>query len=136
MEMEPKARSDFFPTEMIYETACKFWDENNWPRIPFDSLPDTGIGTYFEEDGDILAIAFIYATDSNLSWFEWLTCSVECRKDKRSQILNSTIKFAEDFAKENKLVLFTTVKNVNLIGRLESRNWKKTDSGMTNFIFS
>lgn len=134
--MESKARSDFFPTEMIYETACKFWDDNNWPRIPIESLPDTGIGTYFEEDGDILAVAFIYATNSNLAWFEWLTCSIEVRKEKRSQILNSTIKFAEDFAKENKAVLFTTVKNVNLIGRLESRNWKKTDSGMTNFIFS
>ncbi|NCX93152.1 MAG: hypothetical protein EBX40_00535 [Gammaproteobacteria bacterium] len=134
--MENLAKTDFFPTSMFYETACKHWDENDWPRIPIESLPQKMIGSFFEDHDEILAFAFLYHTNSNLAWFEWLTCSKEIRKDKRSQILASTIEFAEKYAKENKLVLFTTVKNVNLISRLQSRGWKTTDSGMTNFIFS
>lgn len=134
--MESKARSDYFPTRMIYETACQFWDDNNWPRIPLESLPENAIGSYFEDEGDILAFAFIYDTNSNISWFEWMTCSITCRKQKRSEIIASTIEFAENYARQNGKILFTSVRNVNLISRLESRNWKQTDSGMTNFIFS
>jgi hypothetical protein len=132
---ELKVTSSFFPTSMLYEVACKYWDENDWPRIPIESLPPQVIGSFFDGESDVLAFAFLYHSNSNLAWFEWLTCTKEVRKDKRSQILNSTIKFAEDYAKANKLVLFTSVKNVNLISRLESRKWQKTDSGMNNFIF-
>jgi hypothetical protein len=134
--MDKSVKSSFFPTSMLYDTACKYWDENNWPQIPIGSLPPQMIGTFFEDEDEILAFAFIYHTNSNLAWFEWLTCTREVRKEKRSQVLNSTIEFAEQYAKQNGLVLFTTVKNVNLVSRLQSRNWKTTDSGMTNFIFS
>lgn len=131
-----KAVSNFIETRLIYDTAHKLWEINNWPSPPLVSLPPEAICTYFEDQCDILAVAFIYKTDSNLAWFEWLVCSPEVRREPRSEIINSTIKFAEDYAKTHGLVLFTSIKSVNLLSRLESRNWKKTDGGMTNFIFS
>jgi hypothetical protein len=108
---------------------------SDWPSIPLGSLPPMAIITSKQDTGDVLAAAFIYHTNSNLGWFEWLVCHKECRREYRSEVLNSTIRFAEDYAKTNGMVLFTSVKNVNLITRLESRKWKKTDGGMTNFIF-
>ena len=133
--MEAKAKSEFIPTSMIYDTAKKLWEVNNWPVIPLESLPPNAVCTFFEDQCDILAVSFIYRTDSNLAWFEWLVCSPEVRRGPRSEILNSAVGFAEDYARNNGLMLFTSVKNGNLINRLESRKWGKTDGGMTNFIF-
>jgi hypothetical protein len=125
----------FIETRLVYDSVCNLWEMNNWPSIPLGSLPPMAIITSEQDTGDVLAAAFVYHTNSNLGWFEWLVCHKECRREYRSEVLNSTIRFAEDYAKTNGMVLFSSVKSVNLISRLESRKWKKTDGGMTNFIF-
>ena len=132
---EHKITTQFIETRLVYDSVCNLWEMSDWPSIPLGSLPPMAIITSKQDTGDVLAAAFIYHTNSNLGWFEWLVCHKECRREYRSEVLNSTIRFAEDYAKTNGMVLFTSVKNVNLITRLESRKWKKTDGGMTNFIF-
>lgn len=132
---QKKTVTSFIETHLVYDSVCQLWEMNDWPSIPIGSLPPVVIVASEEDSGAVLGAAFVYHSNSNLGWFEWLVCHKACRREYRSNVLNGIIGFAEDYAKTNGMLLFTSVKNVNLINRLESRKWKKTDNGMTNFIF-
>lgn len=116
-----------------YSIACEWWKFWKFGAPPLESLPANMLVAY-DENGQA-GIAFMYQTDSNLAWLEWLVASPTISKENRSlaqEMLLSTVKVLANALGFG--VVFTSTKNQTLLKRLE-RKFNKTDEGMTHFVW-
>ncbi len=54
-----------------YDVILKWWEARNVSPPSLDMLSDTGY--VYEHDGEIIAVTFIYLTNSNIAFVEWVT---------------------------------------------------------------
>lgn len=107
-------------TKEDYETLLKWWKDNRFPAPPIDSLPNSGEGGFIVFQDDIPVCAgFLYDTNSNLCWIEFIVANFEVKDKKlRKEALVFLINTLCEAAKRwNKKAVFTSVKNVGLIDR-------------------
>ena len=119
-------------TDADYPTVSKWWESWGWPVLPASSLPELGI--IVENEVPICA-AWIYRTDSDLCWIEWFISNKEATKEQRAGCVDELIRACSITAKEMGFrIAFVSVKQPNLMKRLEHSGFEKTDTNMTNFI--
>lgn len=122
-----------FSPEKHYETICIWWGSYDWPNVPLSHLPPTGL--VVEADGSPVCAGFIYFTQSAFCLFEWIVADKAAEKATRTEALDKLIIGAKDLCKVNGVSsIFTSVRNVGFVWRLEKHGFKVTDKGMTNLI--
>lgn len=116
-----------------YPMVCKWWESWGWPCIPEESLPS--IGVVIESDNTPVSAAWIYRTDSNMCLLEWFISSKETTKQQRKGSVEALIKASTEMAKSLGFSrVFCSVRNANLMKKLENSGFAKTENEMTNYI--
>lgn len=114
-----------------YETVCGWWKDYEWNPIPLESLPTTGFIV------DDVCAGFLYKTDSNIAWLEFVVSNKKANKEEKSKALNLLIESLCEEAKKDKYnVIFTSCQHKGLIQKYLNNGFIKTDLNMTNLIRS
>lgn len=112
-----------------YLTLHNWWKEYDWQSIPLKSLPQTGFII------DDYCAGFLYKTDSDIAWLEWIVSNKNANKKEKSQALDLLITTLTETAKTNGFrVIFTSVAHKGLTEKYKTLGFKETDSRMTNLI--
>jgi hypothetical protein len=118
-----------FDVENDYPMLTEWWKGWNWPPVPLECLPKLGLIV-----GDCAA-GFLYESDSNIAWLEWIISDPTAEKIMRSRAVDAVIGAlwvqarARGFKK-----LFTSTNSPSLEKRLESRGFQVTDRNVTFLI--
>lgn len=116
----------------IYNIACKWWGFWKFPAPPIEFLPDNMLCAYNKETP--ICIAFLYRTDSQISWLEFVVANNEASKADRANGIELVLSSAKILASALGFgSIFTTSKNQSLNKKLENK-YTKTDEGVTHFV--
>lgn len=116
-----------------HQEISELWTLNNWATVPVSTLPTNGV--VFEKEGKILGSGFLYTTDSDVVWLEWLLCHPELRGEERKEVITSLIDSLTSLAKaQGARIVFTSSKNPSLTKRLLTQGFITTDSENTHLI--
>ena len=100
--------SDFF---------IKWWNDNRFTPPPIDFLPNNGkdgIVVYDADTNTNIAAGFVYITNSEVAWVEYIVANFEVKdKELRKQSIEFLIK--QLALSSGKKYLFSSLKNPNLI---------------------
>lgn len=116
-----------------YAELTKWWSFWKFPAPPVEMLPNNMVVSYNE--GKPVCAGFIYGSDSQIAWLEWIVANPEAEKEIRSQGIEIVLQCAKMVA--NCLgysVVFTSCKNPSLINKLK-KAFQPTDLGMSHFIW-
>lgn len=120
-----------------YPMVCSWWDGHKWPQIPQESLSKTGL--IVEVNNVPVCAGWIYKSDSNLAWFEWLVCDPKAGKEERNLAIPFLIETVKKIIKAwgfSVIFMSVSAKHRSLIKRLTDHGFEMTDSNMVNFIWS
>lgn len=115
----------------------KWWKNWRWTSPPKDFLPENGLGGYIIYDGDIPVVAgFLYITNSNVAWVDWVVSNLEYKNKKNRKIaIETLISSLEIKAKElNKNIMYALVKNQSLINTYVEMGYIQGDAYNTELI--
>lgn len=122
-----------FDPELDYIDAVTCWKQQEWPAIPLDLLPKTGI--VVESDQSKLAFGWLYLTDSKMSILEFIVGNPNVSWQERDEAIHLVINALCLEAKGNGArSIFTSVNHPRLIERYKSQGFAETDRNMTNLI--
>lgn len=105
-------------TENDYsDFLIKWWTDNRFTPPPIDFLPNNGkdgIVVYDAETNTNIAAGFVYITNSEVAWVEYIVANFEVKdKELRKQAIEFLIK--QLVFSSGKKYLFSSLKNPNLI---------------------
>ena len=105
-------------TENDYsDFLIKWWTDNRFPPPPIDFLPNNGkdgIVVYDADTNTNIAAGFVYITNSEVAWVEYIVANFEVKdKELRKQSIEFLIK--QLALSSGKKYLFSSLKNPNLI---------------------
>lgn len=111
--------------ESDYPELCKFWAAFRFPAPKQEMLPDYGRCGFMVSKGDINVCAgFLYYTNSAFALFEYVVSNFEYKDKDRKEALRFLYETAEtQAAREGCKLLFSTVKNENLIKSMQEFGW-------------
>lgn len=120
-------------TESDYFAICEWWKHHKWQVVPAQALPPNG---YIALVGEKPIVAgFLYRTDSNLGWLEWIVSNPDSTFDERTTAINELLETIFQRAKELKIqAIFTSSNNETLIKRLAEQGFQITDKNVTHLI--
>jgi len=112
-----------------HDEVSGWWKERGWAPIPLATLPTTG----FIVPG--VCAGFLYLTDSNLCFLEWVISNPESESQDRSKgldlLIDELLTEAENLGYK---VVSTVTTHPKLILRYEEFGFKKADEQMTNLL--
>jgi len=124
---------DNYSHEKHYTQACLWWTDHGWPVLPMRLLPRSG--RVVLAGGKPVAMAFLYQTDSGLSWMEYVLSDKSSPKEVRGKALDLLITSIESLSKSLGFeAVFTSIVHPGLINRLSLLGWVKGDTNMTHMI--
>ena len=105
-------------TENDYsDFLIKWWTDNRFTPPPIDFLPNNGkdgIVVYDADTNTNIAAGFVYITNSEVAWVEYIVANFEVKdKELRKQSIEFLIK--QLALSSGKKYLFSYLKNPNLI---------------------
>ena len=105
-------------TENDYsDFLIKWWTDNRFTPPPIDFLPNNGkdgIVVYDADTNTNIAAGFVYITNSEVAWVEYIVANFEVKnKEVRKQAIEFLIK--QLVLSSGKKYLFSSLKNPNLI---------------------
>ncbi len=103
-------------THEDYDILVEWWKSwPNWEPLSKDLLPENGTGgIMIEREGKPLIAGFLYATNSNICWMEWIVSDPK-QKDK-SKAMSLLISSLEKWGKDAGFkVVFSIGRSKNLI---------------------
>ena len=103
--------------ESDWETLQEWWAKWNWPAITKEMLPLNGCGGLIVCKGNIPVVSgFLYLTNSNVAWMEWIISNQDYREEDRKEALEMLISGLEDIALSvGKTIILSVGRNKNLI---------------------
>lgn len=122
-------------TEDNYPILTAWWAFHKWGAVPLDHLPE--IGLLVSENGLNLCAGFLYETNSKFALLEFIISNPLCDKLLRDRALDILIDSLIQKAKEKGFkTVFSSIQSTALIKRYEKHGAIKTDTNMTNFVWS
>jgi hypothetical protein len=122
--------TELFDPQKHYGIICDWWRDQEFPIIPLNHLPQTGVVALF--NGRPAAAVWIYKTDSAYCWIGYPVASPEIRKNERSAAIAGMISGAKMAAK---LLGFQSaimsLRNQCLESRIQRQGFQPTDRGVT-----
>lgn len=111
-----------------------WWKLQDWPTIPQEMLPKTGMIVENDDHMPICA-GFLYKTDSKVCLLEFIIANPLSDTIERGQALDVLI---EDLVAQAKKMdfsmVFTMAGNSRLIQRYQEHKFQLTDKGVTHFV--
>jgi len=112
-----------------YTSLSTWWKAHDWPVMPPESLSQYGLVI------PGVAAGFLYKTDSNIAWLEFLISNPEVNKEARSKGLDAIIEGLSAEAKRLGFkTVFTSSYHPGLIKRYEKHQFVKTDENVTQLV--
>ena len=114
-----------------YATVYKWWIDWKWKPISPEFLPLTGI--MISNDGKDICCAWIYRTDSSMCVADFFISDRYSNKKLRKGCVEFLInKLIEEANRLGFKAIFSSVRNQNLINKLEKAGFAFKDLEMTN----
>tara|TARA_R110000782_G_scaffold49422_4_gene107568 strand:- start:2255 stop:2659 length:405 start_codon:yes stop_codon:yes gene_type:complete len=112
-------------TEKDYITLVKWWKEWGWDPVPQDMLPDNGAGgVMIQQGGKPIIAGFLFWSNSNIVWFDWIISDKNVSKLTRAKSLIYLIDVVEGMVKSaGKKYIITISDNKSLISTFKKKNW-------------
>ena len=116
------------------ELLLKWWKDWRVVAPSRDFLPSNGLGGYIVYDGDVPVCAgFIYNTDSNVAWCEFIVSNFDYKDKKRKKeclnLLGSKVSMVAKDA--GKSYLMTMLKSKLLMDVCADQGYMKMSGGYT-----
>ena len=118
-----------------YPKLKEIWGQYpEWTAIPEEMLPK--IGVVVENEGkQIIASGFLYQTDSQMCYMEWILANKDFSEFSRGRATSMVVKALINEGKRLKFkTIFTCVKHAGLKRLYARQGLKETDKEMSNFI--
>lgn len=124
-------------TEEDYPELCDWW--NFWPGwkpIERDMLPENGTCGLMVYKGDInICAGFLYFTNSKIAWQEFNISNFNYKDKDRKEAIQLLINELSNIAEGKGFkVIFTSVKNPNLIKHYEACGFSTGSKGTIEMI--
>lgn len=121
-----------------YDKLIGWWSWFRFPAPPQECLPDNGeCGLMISKDGIDVGAGFIYFTNSAMAWIEFIVSNPEYKnKDRQQAIEVLIVELTEICRSKGCKVVFTSIKNENLINRFATAGWVKGGVGTTEMVIS
>lgn len=124
--------SRYFESE-DYPMICQWWDDWNFQKMPEQALSKRGF--IVSQGGEDICAAWLYSSDSVICWVEFYVANKKAsRKNKKGAFAFLIEAIAKDARKLGFSIMFSSVKNISLMNRLEKSGFQVADEGMTNLI--
>lgn len=124
--------------ESDYDQLLKWWAWFRFPAPPKECLPENGTcGLMITKDGIDICAGFIYFTNSKIAWIEFIVSNPEYKaKDRQNAIDILITELSNIIRNRNFHIIFTSLKNENLINRFTSCGFTKGSSGTTEMVLN
>lgn len=112
--------------EADWDTLVEWWDSwPEWQAPPKDFLPDDGNGGIMVEKNNIPIVAgFLYFTNSNVGWLEYVISNPDYKEQDRSEAIKLLITAAENvFKGQGVKYVFSIGRNKHLINKHKELGW-------------
>lgn len=112
-------------TEKDYSTLVEWWKDWGWDPVPQDMLPDNGAGgVMIHQDNKPLIAGFLFWSNSNIVWFDWIVSNKKVSKLTRAKSLIYLIDVVEEMVKSaGKKYIITISDNKSLISTFKKKRW-------------
>lgn len=119
-----------FLEESDYSVLVEWWNWFRFPVPPQDCLPDNGrSGIMVSIDGIDVCAGFLYATNSKLSWIEFVVSNPDYKDKNRKEAIKQCIYGLTVLAKNNGFTaVFSSVKKEYLIPYYEEVGFIKSSA--------
>ena len=116
----------------MYPHLKMWWESySDWEPIPESLLPSRG--WMVEHEGRFLASGFVYKDESSrLGMMEWVVANPLNTSRESLASLKALIGFITEYADENNICLFTTLRHEKLSKIYTKFGFQVGDTGMTN----
>lgn len=116
-------------TALDYPMISTWWAARQWPSLPIEMLPKNGFVV------DNYCAGFLYSTDSQICWMEFLVSNPATDSKARNEAMNLLIATLLGRAKDLGFsIIFTSVIDEKLKNRYQTHDFIVTETGMTNLI--
>ena len=112
-------------TEKDYDLLVKWWNDWGWDPVPQDMLPENGkSGIMIEDDKKPIIAGFLFWSNSQMVWLDWIISDKKCSKLTRAKALYNLINMAEEMVKKaGKKYMITVSDNKSLITTFNKKGW-------------
>lgn len=115
-----------------YDIVCKWWMSQNWPTVPLDHLPRTGLVVNLS--GAPAAAVWIFQSDSAFCWIAFPIAGKHIRKKARARVLSELIASAKKTAKAMGYAsALMSLRNGCFEKRIMEQGFVPTDRGVTHY---
>lgn len=121
-------------TKDDYPLFVDWWKAWDFPPVAIEMLPPCGVVVTHKDKP--VAATWVYSMyQTPIAWMEWIISDKSAPKELRGEAVNRCIDTALFSAKMiGHSVVFTSVKNQVLQGRLEKHGFVSGDTGVTQMI--
>lgn len=121
-------------SQLFHPVIAEWWVGHEWPVIPPEALPEIGrIAT--NDRGEMVCAAWLYKTDSTLSWMEFYISDPKASKTEISEGLDLIINDLCEVAKDAGFhTVFTSMEHSGLIRRMQKHDFKVSETNVTNLM--
>lgn len=125
-----------FLEENDYQELLSWWSFWRFPAPARETLPDNGLcGIVIYKEGINICAGFLYFTNSKICWLEFIVSNPEYRSKDRTEAIQILINELSEIAKEKGFkVMFTTLKNPNLIKHYEKCGYSMGSTGTCEMV--
>ncbi len=116
--------------ENDYETFVDWWRFWRFPAPTREMLPANGLNGFVVKHDDVdVCGGFLYFTNSNMCWLEYIVSNYEVRdRQIRKESIELLINTLLDYAKTSGFsVVYTSLKNENLKNKFENCGFIEAD---------
>jgi hypothetical protein len=115
---------------------CGWWEDWGWNAPTRESLPENGSGGFVVEvDETPVCAGFLYETNSNMAWCEYIISNKKYTKENRSEAIIMLINFIALSAKDRGFkFVFTGTNNNPLKNKYTQCGFIETDKGITHML--
>ncbi len=115
---------------------CGWWKDWKWEIPQKDFLPEEGKGGLMvSKDGVDICAGFMYFTNSNVAWCEWVVSNKDYRENDRKEAMYFLINMIAEVCKtKGAKYIFTSLNNQALIKKYEDCKYIETDKNCTQMV--
>jgi len=115
---------------------CDWWKDWKWDAPSKDFLPEEGRGGMMvSKDGVNICAGFMYFTNSNVAWCEWVVSNKQYRDKDRKEAMYFLINIIAEICKgKGAKYIFTSLNNKALIQKYEDCKYVETDKNCTQMV--
>ena len=122
-----------FITQKELKEVFEWWKHYGFKQVPVESLPKGGL--IVSKDNINLYSCFIYFTDSNIAWLEWVVSNPKAPVDKKKGAFEYMLEVVEVILKlKGMKQIFISTNLPAFKNKLKKNEFEETDSNVTHYI--